>query len=115
MKHKILAGCAGLLLASSTMFAGWGDRDNRYHERYEHRGGVYIGVRPSYSYGYSYGYATPYVDPCPTPYGYGAPYVNEYVSPAPYYGGWVGGRWRDRDRRRDWDHDRDRGHWGYRR
>ena len=114
MKNRILAGCAGLLLASSTMFAGWGDRDDHRHERYEHRGGVYLGVGPSYSYGYAT--PAPYADPYAGPYGYGAPYVNGYAAPAPYYGGvWVGGRWRDRDYRRDWDRDHDRGRWGNRR
>ena len=121
MKKKIVGGIAGLLLASSTIFAaGWGDHHERYERRvgYERRGGVYLGVSPGY-YGYGYtapapyvnSYATPYGDPyaAPAPYVAPGPYVNEYVAPAPYYGGgvWVGGRWRNY-------HGRDRGYWGRR-
>ncbi len=107
MKKRILLGCAGLLLASSTMFAGWGDRGYDHHERYERRGGVYVGVAPGYAYGYA---PEPYVNPYDAP----VPYDYEYAAPAPYYGGaWVSGGWGHERRdgnwgRSDWRHHRER-------
>ena len=118
MKKKLLVGCGGLLLAASSMFAGWGDRYHDSHERYVRRGGVYVGVAPGYTYGYAapnYGYS--YTAPAPYPDGYvaPAPYVNEYVAPAPYVGSYYGGAWtsdRWRYERRDHDWRRDhRDHW----
>ncbi len=129
MKKKIFVGVAGVLLASSTMFAQWRDRDGHHPERYERRGGVYLGVAPGY---YGYTAPAPYVDPYATPYAnqYAAPYANEYAAPytvpgpyvegyvgsGPYYGGaWFGGRRSERRYERNWNRDRDRGYSGYRR
>ena len=121
MKKKIFVGLAGVLLASSTMFAQWRDRDDHHHERYEHhdryerRGGVYLGVAPGY-YGYTAPapYVDPYADQYANPYYAPGPYVDGYV--APYYGGgWIGGHWNDRRHERNWDRDRDRRDWGHRR
>lgn len=80
MKKKLLTGIAGLLLASSTMFAGWRVGYGGYY--YHHPlvrpyVGAYIAPAP---------YVPPYVAP--------APYVDAYVGPAPFYGAvWIPGRW----------------------
>ncbi len=110
MKTKLAIGLAGLLLAGSTMFAGWGAGfGNR--DRYHHRSGVYVGVAPGYYSGYS-AYSAPYYA-APAPYPYAVdPYANEYVESAPYYGGaWITGRWTYGPRGRHWE----RGYRGYRR
>ncbi len=108
MKKKIFAGVAGLLLASSTMFAGWrggfGVRGGYYAPRH----GVYVGVAPGYyaPSPYAYGYAGP------APYVAPGPYVDAYVGPAPFYGAvWFPGRWGYGVRGRYWV----RGYWGHRR
>lgn len=95
MKTKLLLGLAGLLLASSTMFAGWGAGYGVRGHYYAPRHGVYVGVAPGHyggHYGGYYGYAAapPYVGGYVAP----GPYVSAYVGPAPIYGGaWFPGRW----------------------
>jgi len=113
MKKKFFVGLAGLLLASSTMFAGWGFGFGFRGGYWGPRHGVYVGVAPSYYYApapYAYGYAAPaYVGP---PYAAPAPYVDAYVGPAPFYGAvWFPGRWTYGPRGRYWV----RGYWGHRR
>ncbi len=114
MKTKLLVGLAGLLLASSTMFAGWGFGFGVRGRYYGPRGGVYVGVAPGY---YGYAAPAPYVQPyapapyAPAPYA-SAPYVDAYVGPAPFYGAvWFPGRWTYGPRGRYWV----RGYWGHRR
>ncbi|MBV9294338.1 MAG: hypothetical protein JO145_02105 [Acidobacteriaceae bacterium] len=99
MKKKLLVGVAGLLLASSSMFAGWrvgfGFRGGYYAPRY----GAYVGVAPGYYYA-----------PAPYAYSYAAP--APYVAAAPFYGAvWFPGRWGYGPRGRYWV----RGYWGHRR
>ena len=100
MKIKLLTGLAGLLLASSTMFAGWGVSvgiGSRY-PYYGPRAGVYVGSAPVYRE-----WQPTYVAP--------APCVNEYVGPAPFYGAaWCPGRWAYGPHGRYWA----RGYWGRR-
>lgn len=110
MKTKLLVGLAGLLLASSTMFADWrvgvGGRGGYYAHP---RGGVYVGVAPGY---YGYAAPAPYVAPYADPYVAPAPYVDAYVGPAPFVGAyWVPGRWNYGPRGRYFV----RGYWGHRR
>jgi hypothetical protein len=110
MKTKLLVGLAGLLLASSTMFASWrvgvGVRGGYYGHP---RGGVYVGVAPEY---YGYTAPAPYVAPYADPYVAPAPYVDSYVGPAPFVGAyWVPGRWNYGPRGRYYV----RGYWGHRR
>jgi|SRR5690348_16818819 hypothetical protein len=113
MKNKLFLGIVGFLLASSTMFAGWGvgfgagwygvpgiAYARPVHEYY-HRGwirpyvGAYLAPLP---------YAVPYVAP--------APYIDTYVGPPPFFGAvWIPGRWMYGPHGRYWV----RGYWGHRR
>lgn len=100
MRNKLLTGIAGLLLASSSMFAGWGVSVGINNGYYGPQGGVYVGDSPAY--GYSNGYVEN------RGYVVARPYHDEFVAPARYYGS-------DRDRSyrndryredRRWDRDR---------
>lgn len=109
MKTKLLIGLVGLLLASSSMFAGW-------------RVGIGVGAPPVYvapvhPYHHYWG-PGPYVGayaapaPYPAPYVAPAPYVDAYAGPAPFYGAiWIPGRWAYGPHGRYWA----RGYWGHRR
>lgn len=106
MKHKILTGIAGLLLASSSSFAAWGVSigvgGGGY---YGPRERVFVGGGPApvpvapYCPPRSTYYAAPPAYLAPPPYG--------YVRRDPYYRGFSEReRWHDRERARDirhWD------------
>ena len=113
MKSKLLIGFTGLLLASSTMFAGWGFGFGVRGGFYAPRHGIYVGVARAYPYRYvapapyyAYGYAAS------TPYVAAGPYVDAYAGAAPFFGAvWFPGRWCYGPRGRYWA----RGYWGRRR
>jgi hypothetical protein len=91
MKNKLFLGVIGLLLASSTLFAGWGVGFGAGF--YGAPGVVYAG--PVHGY-YHHGWVRPYVGAyvAPVPYLAPAPYVEAYVGPPPFYGAiWVPSRW----------------------
>jgi hypothetical protein len=100
MRNKLLTGIAGLLLASSSMFAGWGVSVGINNGYYGPRGGVYVANRPAYGYSDGYvgnqGYVV--VPPC----------RDEFVAPARYYGPERDRGYGDHGRRDDrrWDHNR---------
>ena len=113
MKTKIMTGIAGLLLASSTMFAGWGVSVGVGGGYYGPRGGFYAGPAPVYRYWRPHYVApVPYVAVAPAPYYAPDPYVDTYVGPPPFYGAvWVPGRWTYGRGGRYWV----RGYWCHRR
>ncbi len=110
MKTKILTGIAGLLLASSSMFAGWRVGVGVGGGYYGPRAGFYAGSAPVYRYWRPrYVAPAPYVAVAPAPYYAPAPYVDAYAGPAPFYGAvWIPGRWNYGPAGRFWV----RGYWG---
>jgi hypothetical protein len=115
MKRKLFTIIGGLLLASSSMFAGWGVSVGVGSGYYGPRGGVVIASGPGYVRPH-YWTPGPYVAAVsPAPYAVvpppPAPYVETYVGPPPFYGAvWVPGRWYYGPRGRYWV----RGYWRHR-
>lgn len=107
MKRKLLMGIGTLLVASSTMFAGWGISVGV--------GGYYPPPRRVYvapPYRYAPYYARPYVAIAAPPV-YPVPYAG-YVAapPPPYYGAiWIAPHWVYGPHGRYWAE----GRWGHRR
>jgi hypothetical protein len=95
MKRKLFVGLIGFLLASSTVFAGWGGGFGAAY--YGTPGLVYVGpVHGHYHHHWVRPYVGAYVAPAPyvasivPP----APYVDAVVGPPPFYGAvWIPARW----------------------
>ena len=104
MKRKLFTLLGLGLLASSSMFAGWGVSVGFGGRYYAPPPRVFVARGPAYVAPH-YWAPAPYVAVAP------APYVETYVGPPPFYGAvWVAGRWCYGPAGRYWA----RGYWRHR-